>query len=506
MFWVFAAASLASSRASATPLRAWWIADPHVDPFYTPGAPGEACYCRTKASCPARPSSDACVASADVFKGNDTARPFGNAESDCETSPRVLESALAFAKETTVDPSFVLHSGDFCAYMLETPCDGSAAQGAPGSSEAGLLRCLRDGYAATRRAFPKAPALPVLGNHDTVVLPNGAGRPDAALFGPTEEMAWLYGPLAELWAKPDAIGCSRGGEFSCAEANKTIREAGYYGTRLLWPGVNVTFLAINTNYWATDNAALLPGSEAEALGEAIFAWAVAAVGRASARGDRVAILGHVPPYGKQWRPNLYRRWVGALTPFFERGLQLVHFLGHMHVDMWQILRTCGADGDECSGDPLGVAIVGPGLTTGFPASNPALRRLDFSPDAFLLETMDTFVADLHEANEPGGDLSWELLYSFADAYGIADLSAASVAGLVDRMAAPESPEWQAYRGADAGTYFCKGWRGDLRKKADSPCGQGCTGAAKAKWLDHLNGTAINRTFASSGVYVCDASP
>jgi len=509
-------------------IRAWHITDPHVDPAYTTGAPTEGCYCRAHTKCPARPSSAACASldgATAAALAPITAGPFGNAEADCETPQTLFASSLAAAAAAVEQPHFALFTGDFCAYMLETPCNASATGLEPGSSRAGLLSCITDAYGGVRAAFPRAPVLPSLGNHDTVVMSYGeSSSSSGAVFAGSAEMAWLYEAVADLWAQPGAIGCAddaaSGGEgggerIACAEARRTLLLGGYYATRL--PGLassssllNLTVLSLNTNYWSVASNPALANASAEPrlLGEGMLAWAEAQLAAAAGRGDKVMVLGHIPPHAGQWSPGMYRRWVTALEPHYRAGLVLPHFFGHMHTDQWQVVRACGGGGtdgtdtgagtggggdDACAGEPLGVMVTGPSVSFSFPAANPAIRLLEFGAEDFALLDMRTYAADLHAANAPGGAPEWALEYSFAETFGIAPGSAAGIsplalAELVQRMAAPQSPEWERYRGAPNGTLFCRGWQAD-HGKADSHCAQGCTGDCKSEWISLLNGTS-----------------
>ena len=157
---------------------AWHITDPHVDPFYTEGAPTEACYCRSHELCPARPSSASCTPSPSGASG-----PFGNAEADCETPELLFASSLQHAAAVAPAADLVLFTGDFCAYMLETPCVASASGLEPGASRTGLLACIASAYAAVKTEFQNALVLPSLGNHDTVVMEYDA-RLGACRFKP----------------------------------------------------------------------------------------------------------------------------------------------------------------------------------------------------------------------------------------------------------------------------------------------------------------------------------
>jgi hypothetical protein len=288
-------AALAVAARSAGGIFAWHVTDPHIDPFYTAGAPTSNCYCRAHKKCPARPSSASCQAG-----GSGGAGIFGDAEADCETPQNLLTSSLAYASEMKPAVPIVLFTGDFCAYMLETPCNNSAQGVTPGSSRYGLLECITDAYNSVKAAFPNALVLPSLGNHDTVVLEYAPGK-SAAAFASSEAMNWLYAPVADLWAQPQSIGCSNNPKrkdlFSCAEANRTLLLGGYYATRLSLGTMHVTVLSLNTNYWSLDSNPALADTKGEAylLGQGMFDWAESQLAQAAVRGDKAIILGHIPP-------------------------------------------------------------------------------------------------------------------------------------------------------------------------------------------------------------------
>ena len=76
------------------------------------------------------------------------------------------------------------------------------------------------------------------------------------------------------------------------------------------------------------------------MGEGMLGWAVEHLAAAAARGDKVMVLGHIPPHSSMWSAGFYRRWIIALTPHYKAGLMLPHFFGHMHTDEWMVVREC----------------------------------------------------------------------------------------------------------------------------------------------------------------------
>ena len=81
-------------------------------------------------------------------------------------------------------------------------------------------------------------------------------------------------------------------------------------------------------------------SGAYMLGEGMLAWAKGHLAAAATRGDKVMVLGHIPPYHGMWCAGFYRRWITALEPYYRAQMMLPHFFGHMHTDEWQVVRAC----------------------------------------------------------------------------------------------------------------------------------------------------------------------
>ncbi len=104
------------------------------------------------------------------------------------------------------------------------------------------------------------------------------------------------------------------------------------------------------------------------------------------------------------------------------GLVTGMFWGHVHTDQWTLARACEGDGDgdgdsdSCKGPPTAVMLAGPSLTEGFPATSPALRRLEFSTSgSWALEEAVTLSADIHDANRKNAtELTWSMLYTFTE--------------------------------------------------------------------------------------------
>ena len=132
----------------------------------------------------------------------------------------------------------------------------------------------------------------------------------------------------------------------------------------------------------------------------------------------------------------------------------------------------------CAGDaPMHVLFVGPSLTEGYPPSNPALRRYEVAgrADRFAIVDLTTSFANLTAANADWA-LTFQPEYRMSERYGVADLGALAMQGLVERMAADGAPEWSAFYAAHTKLYV----------GSTPPC---AAGSCQASIVAVLNGTA-----------------
>ena len=146
---------------------------------------------------------------------------------------------------------------------------------------------------------------------------------------------WLYEGAAELWG--DDIG---------ADAAADLRIRGYFASVRPVPGLNLTVVALNINYWALQN----PQAAAAPDGAQMMEWFAAQLEAAAARGDAVHILGHQPPLelasasdtspaAPLWRPGYYANFT-AIVGRAAAQVSVTSFFGHIHTDQWTLTRGC----------------------------------------------------------------------------------------------------------------------------------------------------------------------
>ena len=527
-----------SAAAPAPPLRVWHITDVHIDPWFTPGADATSCYCEiTKADGVHRgcdqptTCSPACNCSLASHGGapntpNGTAGLFGNSEGNCATPVSLYASAVEFMRAgrtgtaATAGAPLVYFTGDFAEAGSSYPCDGTVNMTV---AQQQINSIISHGWLTLRVALPNATILGTLGNHDA--------SPGDVVYGDSRQ-SWLYDHCAALWApdlqhEPGALA--------------SVRKGGWFATR---PVPGLTVISLNINYWCdyilkpmdfvlkamefmlkmrdsvpreTQNPQTAdPTSSASKLGVAQFTWLEAALGTAVATGDKVHILGHQPPGPNPPGPG--DPWVAGAWPRLSRLVERYRahiqglFFGHVHTDEWTLLRGCTGNGTNasvpgavrCDGAAHTLLLPGVSLTEGFPATNPALRLLEFDPVTFALREAWTYYADLHAANAaPQRGPQWRLAYQFTREYGLADLSVDSFERLHAAFAQPGSKLWDKYHGKAGGIYCtfydvgrspfpplypCTGWP-DGAHNPDPRWPRGVV-PMKDAWIAKLNATNL----------------
>jgi hypothetical protein len=560
---------------SSSSFTIWHITDVHIDPYYVTGAIANAgCYCELHDTCPRMPES--CVMAPLNDSTLTPAGPFGMPEDNCATPPALWEAAMAFMSDVdgqSASPSpFAFFTGDFGEAGASAACSPTS------TAEDQVLGNLNRGMSGVRAALPGARVFGLLGNHDST---------PGDVFGSTQEMSWLYEPLAD---NATLFGASFASD---AAALATLRTGGWYATRVMDAPGSLWIVALNTNYWTVlnDDTSNKTGP-AYLLGLAQFDWLNATLNAIHAEGGRGILIGHIPP-ATEWLAGFFTRFRLIVTAY--PSVLSAAFFGHNHVDEWTMVRTCTAGGggggapinwivtpnvDWCSGgnldvgdafgaglwqgdawcpllpsdggsesgrvvgceslcgnatacagftyypssftggagtfgsccfrtsvenmplnsssaavcyakppetdcgggpeDPLFVLFASPSLTEGYPATFPALRRIEVDASTYDVLDVTTFYGNLTRANEDWAFV-WEQEYSFKESYGLPDLSPASFVALVDSMAADNSTDpsapWEVF------------WR-SYTKSYDGPSYTPCEGPCKEGVVGFLNGTGL----------------
>ncbi|XP_053932841.1 sphingomyelin phosphodiesterase [Cuculus canorus] len=309
-----------------------------------------------------------------------------------------------------------------------------------------------------RRRLGRVPVFPAVGNHEATPV---NAFPPPFVTG-NQSASWLYDAMAEAWRQwlpPGALA--------------TLRTGGFY-TAPVWPGLRLVSLNMNfcsrANFWLLVNSSD-PGGQ--------LRWLGGVLARAEARGEKVHIIGHIPPGHclRAWSWNYYR-----IVNRFE-GTIAAQFFGHTHVDEFEIFYD-----EETLSRPLSVAFVAPSVTT-YIDLNPGFRVYtvagSYEGSSASVLDHETFILNLTEANAaPALRPRWLRLYGAREAYGM-------------RGAFPEDWEQLRRRLRDDDGLFQRFWF--LRHKGHPPAAP-CADACRRAVLCAL------RTARAADPRLCPATP
>ncbi|XP_001600744.1 sphingomyelin phosphodiesterase [Nasonia vitripennis] len=359
------------------------ISDTHFDPYYEEGANaecGEPLCCR---GTDGEPKSKEAAAG----KWGDYRK--------CDAPLHLIENALKHISETHKDIDYVYWTGDLPPHDIWNQ-----------SREENLMN-LRTNAALMDKYFKGVPILPSVGNHESCPVDSfaPAGSPSR------KSMSWLYDELDKEWSRWLPASCS-----------ESIRRGAFYSL-LLKPGFRV--ISVNGNYCSRNNFFLLWNST-DPLGE--LGWLERELAAAEASGERVHVIGHVPPGGpdclKVWSRNYYE-----IISRYE-GTVMAQFFGHTHFDEFEVFYDA-----KTLKRPLGVGYISPSLTP-WENVNPAYRIYyvdgDRPQSSRVIVDHETWKMNLDEANQNDNPV-WYKAYNARSAYNMSSLLPQDWDDLIRRM-------------------------------------------------------------------------
>ncbi|XP_066475881.1 LOW QUALITY PROTEIN: sphingomyelin phosphodiesterase [Tiliqua scincoides] len=272
------------------------------------------------------------------------------------------------------------------------------------------LLALRTVTGLIQKYLGPLPVYPAVGNHESVPV---NAFPPPYVPG-NQSSAWLYDAMAQAWQ-----------QWLPPAALQTLRLGGFY-THRIQPGLRL--ISLNMNFCSEANFWLLINST-DPAGQ--LQWLVQVLQRAEESGEKVHIIGHIPPSHcmRCWSWNYYH-----ILNRFE-GTVAGQFFGHTHLDEFELFYD-----EETLTRPVGVAFVAPSVTT-YINLNPGYRiyHLDgiYPSSSYLVLDHETFILNLTEANAPGAVPHWKRLYGAREAYSLPTAFPADWDQLVRRFQSEE---------------------------------------------------------------------
>ncbi|XP_072836213.2 acid sphingomyelinase-like phosphodiesterase 3b [Pogona vitticeps] len=318
----------------------------------------------------------------------------------CDAPWILVNSSIYAMKEILPAPDFILWTGD------DTPHVPDEKLG-----EQAVLQIIKNLTNLIRHVFPDTQVYSAMGNHDF--------HPKNQL--PAEEHQ-IYRTTAELW-RP----------WLSDHSLETFRAGAFYSQLLSGPGPARRMIVLNTNlYYENNNETISledPGGQ--------FQWLQDTLTHAADAGEKVYIIGHVPPgffekkRGKMWfREHFNQRYTEIIQKY--HSVIVAQFFGHHHTDSFRMFYSS-------TGTPISVMFLAPAVTpwkTTLPgvhngANNPGIRVFTYDRDTLLVKDMATHYLNLTNANMVAPE--WKKEYSLKEAFQIPDGSVQSMHLLLEKL-------------------------------------------------------------------------
>ncbi|RZC38634.1 sphingomyelin phosphodiesterase-like [Asbolus verrucosus] len=383
------------------------ISDTHYDPDYAIGSPSnceEPLCCRSSSTPPLQ---------GDVIP----AGKWGSYKK-CDSPKILIQNMLKSIAEEHPDIDYIIWTGDLPPHDIWN------------QSKESNLNIIQETVEQMFEIFPNTPIFPALGNHESIPAGNFA---PPWVHEPDHSISWLYTKVADHWRK-----------WLPASSGNTVLHGGFYSV-LIRPGFRI--ISLNTNYCHTLSWWLLVNSTDPAKE---LEWLIFELQEAENRGEKVHIIGHIPP-GSSDCMKVWSRNFNAIVERYENTIQ-GQFYGHSHADEFEVFYDLVEDSKSSkrrrkfrrkdkkvfkfTGRPVGVAYLGPSVTT-FDNFNPAYRiyYVDGDHDNTTREIIDheTWTIDLEEANKSEEDPKWYRLYSAKNAFQLEALRPKNWANLIEKL-------------------------------------------------------------------------
>ncbi|CAH1773028.1 unnamed protein product [Owenia fusiformis] len=431
----------------------WQITDIHLDPFYSEdGQVGNLCH-KTSSYTIRKASSDPKSKSRSHGNTNENEpeRPGMFGTYGCDSPSILVDSAVHAMKQFKSDADFIVWTGDNIGHV-----------GSISSLE--INKMIRNITDLIQYNFPNADIFPVLGNHDSV--------PYGQL--PVKKKDPFYAKILRQsgWGKT----------FNDTDVVKDFKSGGYY-SRLINPALRL--VGLNTALYYNQDE-LSEGID-DPVGQ--FKWLAETLEKAKSSGEKVMIIGHVPPGTMErvrdlafYYPDFNKKFLNLVTDYLD--VIVTQVFGHIHLDSFRLYF-----GDD--GIPKGSLFLGPSVTsfrayapTAVP-NNPSVRLYTYNRDTGEILDIHQYYLDLAKANEKKS-AEWLLEYQATKAYNIPDLSPKSLDLLLQSFKKRKSERFSKYYKYNAVSY-----------DTGIPCVRNACKATHICSISHLDYDEYNKYFESS---------
>jgi sphingomyelin phosphodiesterase acid-like 3 len=407
------AAQTRAAKIAGQAIPALMVSDIHFDPFHDPGK------VQALVAAPVSKWQSILAAPASANQQADFAKLQESCHAKGVDTPFVLlRSSLEAMRARQPDAKFITVSGDLIAHAFTCRFSALVPGAAPGDYQAFVVKTLSFVMEELRTAFPGVPVYAALGNNDS-----GCG--DYKLDANSDFLTQAGRIFAEgLPAQQRAQALK---EFGATGSYSVLMAAPMRGTRLIV--LNDLFLSPK---YSTCGGKPDPNAAAGEL-----AWLEQALEQARQAGEKVWVIGHIPPGIDPYSTVAkFRDVCGGKSPVtFLANDKLADLLArygdvvrlgifaHTHMDEMRLLRP-EENGAAATG---AVAIKMVPSISPVDGNNPTFTVARVDPATALLENYDVIAA----SNQSGVDTRWTPAYDFGQTFHEAQFSSTTVKKLIE---------------------------------------------------------------------------
>ena len=395
------------------------ISDIHFDPFHDPGKLQQ--LVDTSAS-----QWNAILATA---PSSNQKQAFDALQQQChmggaDTSYDLLQSSLQAMRTRQPDAKFMTVSGDLMAHAFSCRFKALLPQSTQSDYQTFTLKTLSFVVSSLHSTFPHMPIYVALGNNDS-----GCG--DYQLDAGSDFLAQAGKILAGALAAPQQ-----------QDAISQFAQGGYYNIAMASPMSNTHILVVNDVY-LSPKYLTCGGMPNVTAASAEMDWLKQQLASAQQAGQKVWILGHIPPGIDA--PSTVARMknicAGAKPVMFLSSgvmddLMLKHasairlgIFAHTHMDELRLLQPEGGDPSPTAEHSVVLKLVS--SISPIDGNNPSFTVANINPSTAALEDYKVFVA----SNQTGVGATWPEEYDYGRTYHQPLFSPAPVKDLIAKFQA-----------------------------------------------------------------------
>ena len=408
-----------AARTESRTVPALFISDIHFDPFHDPGkvkALASAPVSEWKSILGSAPSADEQPA-------------FSALQHSChakgiDTPYALFESSLKAMRAQQPDAKFMVVSGDLMAHAFTCRYSTLFPGAPPADYKAFSEKTVRFVAEQLSDRFPGIPVYLALGNNDS-----GCG--DYQLDAGDDWLAEIGRALAEDLPASEQ-----------RHAAKEFAAGGYYSVMMAEPMKNTRLIVVNDVFFSP-RFRTCSGKADSTAGDAQLIWLARELEDAREAGQRVWVLGHIPPGVDLHATALkFVDVCGGQPPaMFLSSDKMADLLvenadtvrlaifGHTHMDELHLLKPQGADPKASDRQDVVLKVV-PSISP-VDGNNPSFTIARIDPAAAMIEDYTVIAA----SNQTGIGTAWSKEYDYGPTYHEPELSSAAVKELAGKFQA-----------------------------------------------------------------------